>query len=312
MVEWGGGACYSTIIPSQLFHHNLNHGVTVLLTRLLLPALLCAALPNASSAADPFSFQNGDRVILIGSTLIEREQKSSYWELALTRKNQGKQVTFRNLGWSGDTVHAEARGRFDYANPAKCLDQLVSLTKELKPTVLVICYGHNESFAGKAGVPAFIKGWNTLLDALKPTQARIVLMSPTRFGPTLPPERNAYLALYRDAIQSVAAARGLAFVDLFTLVPEPRTDNGMHLTPDGYRESAVRLIGAETPVDEELRQAIIAKNRLFFHRWRPQNETYLFGFRKHEQGRNAVEVAQFDPLVAQAEKQIQALLAKHP
>ena len=25
----------------------------------------------------------------------------------------------------------------------------------------------------------------------------------------------------------------------------------------------------------------------FFHRWRPQNETYLFGFRKHEQGKNA-------------------------
>ena len=49
---------------------------------------------------------------------------------------------------------------------------------------------------------------------------------------------------------------------------------------------------------EPLRQAIRKKNELFFHRWRPQNETYLFGFRKHEQGKNAKEIAEFDPLVA--------------
>ena len=51
---------------------------------------------------------------------------------------------------------------------------------------------------------------------------------------------------------------------------------------------------------EPLRVAIVAKNELFFYRWRPQNETYLFGFRKHEQGNNAKEIAEFDPLVAKA------------
>ena len=35
--------------------------------------------------------------------------------------------------------------------------------------------------------------------------------------------------------------------------------------------------------------------------------TYLFGFRKHEQGNNAVEIPQFDPLVVELETQIQAL-----
>src|SRR5262249_50145676 len=39
---------------------------------------------------------------------------------------------------------------------------------------------------------------------------------------------------------------------------------------------------------EKLRQAIVEKNRLYFHRWRPQNVTYLFGFRSKEQGQNAV------------------------
>jgi hypothetical protein len=58
---------------------------------------------------------------------------------------------------------------------------------------------------------------------------------------------------------------------------------------------------------ERLRAAINRKNLLFFHRWRPQNITYLFGFRKHEQGNNAVEIPRFDPLVAEQEQQIARL-----
>ena len=56
-----------------------------------------------------------------------------------------------------------------------------------------------------------------------------------------------------------------------------------------------------------LRNAIIRKNALFFHRWRPANETYLFGFRKREQGQNAVEIPQFDPLIEAAEAEIERL-----
>src|SRR5262249_26039953 len=58
---------------------------------------------------------------------------------------------------------------------------------------------------------------------------------------------------------------------------------------------------------EKLRHTIIEKNRLYFHRWRPQNETYLFGFRKYEQGQNAREIPQFDPLVEAKEKEIAKL-----
>jgi hypothetical protein len=58
---------------------------------------------------------------------------------------------------------------------------------------------------------------------------------------------------------------------------------------------------------ERLRATINRKNLLFFHRWRPQNITYLFGFRKHEQGNNAVEIPRFDPLVAEQEREIARL-----
>jgi len=46
---------------------------------------------------------------------------------------------------------------------------------------------------------------------------------------------------------------------------------------------------------------------LYFYRWRPQNVTYLFLFRKHEQGQNAKEIPQFDKLVEEKEKEIARL-----
>ncbi|MFM8218175.1 MAG: hypothetical protein ACKOJF_04570, partial [Planctomycetaceae bacterium] len=65
--------------------------------------------------------------------------------------------------------------------------------------------------------------------------------------------------------------------------------------------------GAGSRGFDRLRGKIQAKNQLYFHRWRPQNETYLFGFRKHEQGQNAKEIPQFDPVVAELEEEIERL-----
>ncbi len=290
------------------------------LTTLLLPA------PPA-----PFKFQDGDRIVWLGSTLVEREQRYGYWETALLLANPGKKLTIRNLGWSGDTVHGEARGRFDFANAEKCFRQIIEPTLALKPSVILICYGTNESFEGKAGLPKFEKGLEKLLDALKPANARIVLISPPPFekSPALPDPtaRNESLALYRDAMQRIATKHDLAFVDLMGRVaeygfkPDVRlTENGLHLTEVGYLLTAPLLLDenpknvglwADTVVRAEpiqkLRRAVIAKNELFFHRWRPQNETYLFGFRKHEQGKNAKEIGEFDPFIEKLEAQIEML-----
>jgi hypothetical protein len=55
---------------------------------------------------------------------------------------------------------------------------------------------------------------------------------------------------------------------------------------------------------EALRRAIVEKNRLYFRRFRPQNETYLVGFRRYEQGQNAPELEQLDPLIGALENEI--------
>ena len=58
---------------------------------------------------------------------------------------------------------------------------------------------------------------------------------------------------------------------------------------------------------EQLRAAINRKNEHFFHQWRPQNETYIRGFRKHEQGQNAADLPKFDPFIKAEEMKIAKL-----
>ncbi len=287
----------------------------------MLPLAL-ALLAPAADAPNPFRLADGDRVVLIGGTLIEREQKYGDWELALTLLNKDRKVTFRNLGWSGDTVWGESRGSFD--GQPKGFQKLVTLTKELKPTVLVICYGQVESFAGEKGVTAFSDQYNKLLDAIAGPGVRVVLLAPLPFEKVKPltdaAAKNANLKLYVEATKALAAKRKLDLVDWFDFTAElpaaPLTENGIHLAASGYAETAKRihplpLLDTEAAAAvRTLQEKIVAKNELFFHRWRPQNETYLFGFRKNEQGKNGKEIPQFDPLVAAAEKDIAELRAK--
>jgi hypothetical protein len=359
-------------------------------------------------AVGAFTLQDGDRVVLLGNTLIEREQRYGWWELALTTRFPGKKVTFRNLGWSGDTVFGESHAGYAYtrtgsANVARGFQHLKEHTLSLKPTVLIIGYGTNESFVGPEGLAKFTRGLETLLDTLAPAKARVVLLSPLRQGDMGrplpdPSANNKNLRLYSDTIREVAKKRGHLFVDLYDRLGDVGkfpgvSHNGIHLTGRGYTWSAAGLereLGIATPawrliidakgkkasaegarlevltedpplyrvsstrlpvraevtitglpagkhalridgkeavradaeawakgvkIDrgpeaeqvEKLRKLLIAKNELYFHRWRPQNETYLFGFRKHEQGNNAREIPQFDPLVAAKEKEIAEL-----
>ncbi len=135
--------------------------------------------------------------------------------------------------------------------------------------------------------------------------------------------------------QIVGDGRAVRFVALDTSLPIPGLSarrlrvNGLEpgtysLKIDGKERTrasheewsgnaGVRLeSGPETEQAEALREAVRAKNTLLFHRLRPQNQTYLFGFRKHEQGQNAQEIPQFDPLVAEREAEIDRLKRPRP
>ncbi len=123
--------------------------------------------------------------------------------------------------------------------------------QDLKPSVLFLGYGMNESFDGSAGLAGFIADYEQLLMQLAPLKARIVLLSPTShedLGRPLPDpaDHNRNLAEYTAALKKLADRRGLAFVDLFDALraakqedPARRlTTNGIQLTAAGYAVAA--------------------------------------------------------------------------
>ncbi len=396
--------------------------------RLALATLALLGLtPSPASAQNTNGFEllDGDRVVLVGDTLVEREQAFGHVEQMLTTHFPNRHVTFRNLGWSADTPAGASRAGFD--TPEKGFDRLKEQLALVKPTVAVVGYGMASSFDGEAGLARFRSELEQLASAIRQAgggQVRFIYLSPVPHEqlPDLAPDpakHNAQLALYAQATRSFAAQQNAHFVNLFAALNHTNlppgipalTDNGIHLNDYGYRlmshamgsalhwESHIWRIGlladgrvrpgvwGMTPVRieyqtnrarialvteqlvdppwptpgnhppglsapnrlqfaalakgsydilidgtyirtaddaalknsviieqgpqadqaEQLRQAILEKNRLFFYRYRPQNNTYLFLFRKHEQGQNAREIPEFDPLIEAAEKRIAGL-----
>lgn len=403
--------------------------------RLVILAFLFSALCSpAAFAADaptnPLEFVEGDRVVILGATFVERMGTHHYFETALVAGYPDRSFIVRNLGWSGDNVWGRARARFGDQNEG--FRHLTAHIDQLKPTVILVAYGANEAYEGAEGVEKFRVGLAKLLDALAASKARIVLLGPVRREPLPKPlpdpaAFNATLPLYEAVLRDAADKRGAPYVDLSDLLPAAQsaaagtpapldqfTDNGLHLNAYGDWRAGPQLaaklgvsparwevevdaagkvasatgttladVGANplhfTAVDtrlpvppppshaptgatqflsrtlrvtglaagnyelriddqpvakaaadawaagvtlargpeydqaESLRRTIDEKNVLFFHRWRPQNETYLFLFRKGEQGNNAVEIPMFDPLIAEKEVRIAELRkpAKH-
>lgn len=72
-------------------------------------AIIVALCSTSLIAAEPFQLKDQDRVVFLGATFVEREGQFGYLETALTTAWPDRQITFRNLGWSGDTVWADSR-----------------------------------------------------------------------------------------------------------------------------------------------------------------------------------------------------------
>jgi len=278
-----------------------------------------------------FEFREGDRVAFLGDTFAEREQYEGWIELAATTHHADRSVTFRNLGWSADTPAGASRcglslGQAGLEPPGEGWQQLRNQLATYRPSVLMTGYGMAASLPGGETAEEFSAEFERLLDeAGKPAgggEVRIlVLGAPPRFlrpGETdATPEVKAQreeLAKINAAMRASAEKRGLTFISLDALATiAGLSENGIHLNGAGYQAVARELerqLGWSTggwnkgEAATALRHAIVRKNQWFFHRSRPANMAYIFGFRKAEQGRNAGEIEAFDKLVAEEDSRI--------
>lgn len=268
---------------------------------MLLLLLLLADVPPEG----PPPASDAETIVLLGGTMVERAQEYGAWEAAIRLARPDQPVRVRNLAWSGDTVWAESRGRFD--KPDAGYKRLIDEVTALQPDVLVFGYGTAE-LLDDVPVERFAAQLRTLVADLP--AARRYFVTPS----AQPAERHQRLAAYRGALTSVADELDATLIDVSDVPVDASTsDDGLHWNAAGYARSATALMAAfgtertlPTDLQQQLQTAIREKNRLVFHRHRPQNTTYLFLFRKHEQGQNAGEVPQFEASIERAEAALDA------
>ncbi len=251
-----------------------------------------------SSSDTALEIELGDHICLVGNALGEALQHQNQWETLLYQTFPNKELTVRNLCFSGDTVDLRLRS-LDFGEPD------VHLTHSAADTVLYF-FGSNESFAGEQGREAFYESLDELVKHTKEqdysnsgTGTKVVLVSPIAFektgDPNLPDgeKENARLKSYTDTIRRVAQKNGVGFVDLYTPTlklfgqsPVRLTRNGFHLNSVGHQALGpilmAGLFGASpesTELDPELKSAIDDKNFHWWHRYRAVNGFSIYGTR---------------------------------
>jgi lysophospholipase L1-like esterase len=209
-------------------------------------ALGAVLLFASAGRADPF-FGPSERIVFVGNDFFEREARRAFIETTLTIRCPEKNLIFRNLGYSGDTVSGDGRnlcaGWDNFGPPDQGFNRLKGLIEHIQPTIVFVAYGMNESFNGPAGLSDFQRGLGHMLDMLSANKARLVLISPIRHERLPPPlpdpaAHNQNLALYVRAIRAAAAQRHCACIDLFNVFPvnseKPLTSDEIHLNDTGY------------------------------------------------------------------------------
>ena len=259
---------------------------------------------SGASKSDHLSFNQDDRIVIIGNTLAERMQHFGQFETLLHSRFPAHELVVRNLGWSADELTLRPR--------SKDFDDHGHKLEDHKPNVIIACFGFNESFAGPEGLDKFRTDLETFIETTTNTKyngktpPQLVLLSPIaqedlkRRGLTDGKANNKNINLYTEAMAEVAAKREVLFVDLFTPTAatmgdaeQPLTINGIHLNDEGYAQLAPildqALFGprpkAADGIDlKKLRAEVNEKNLQFWYDHRAVNGFYIYGGRKEPFG----------------------------
>jgi hypothetical protein len=286
-------------------------------------ALVCAR------AGEQIELKPDDIVAFVGGADVAAAQHTGHLESLLALAQPA--ARFRNFGWEGDTAFAQPR---DFNFPP-----LAEQIRKAAATVIFVQFGRMEVFSEE--LPKFRAAYENLLDTYAKITPRLVLVTPIPFErPSAPlPDlsvRNGELEKIAATIREIGKERRLAVVDLFASLRQSKeslTEDGLQLSPKGHALAALAFAREFAPthrVDpkiaansawqepqlEALRQLIIAKNRLWFDYWRPQNWAFLGGDRVEQPSSRdhrdpkirwfPKEMEKFEALIATKEKEITA------
>ncbi len=200
-------------------------------------AVLTASLqlPATATAADKFFVHNGDRVVFLGDSITEQRLYTTYLETYTLSRYPKWTLTFRNVGWGGDTSWLRQRAHPDEAKlfaaspeeQQKMVEQAVAAglgrdVLPLKPTAVTIDFGMNDHAyqAFREDIfRAYVRSQSQLAKVLEANGARVAFVTPQPIEDKRPdPDKdvkNISLRKFSDGLKQVAAEKGALFVDEF-------------------------------------------------------------------------------------------------
>ncbi|HEX8551123.1 MAG TPA: PA14 domain-containing protein [Abditibacteriaceae bacterium] len=165
---------------------------------------------NAAPATQPFFFRDGDRAVIMGDSITEQRLYSTLIESYVLSRFPMWNITFRNSGWSGDTMGLRLRGGVD-----KGFNRDLA---PLRPTAVTIDFGMNDARGGDNSYAEFVANSKKLTSLLQGIGARVALVSPSpeekyEAGAPAGSNYNNMLLKYSDGLKQVAAESTVPFVD---------------------------------------------------------------------------------------------------
>lgn len=254
--------------------HAANNTAPANAQHAIMPVPETATAKRDQAVAPP---AKGERIVLIGNGLAERDVHYSRIETELHLRYPGSDLFVRNMGHVGDTPgfrpHPSRVTQWAFPGAEKFHpDKNVHRGKGffpmpdewlafLKADTIVAFFGYNESFDGPSKVKNFedeLDAWvqHTLSKAYNgKTAPRLVLVSPIAYENQsakrdLPngEKENANLILYSAAVETVAKKNSLTFIDLFSptkalyeKAAKPLTSGGFVPNEEGYQKIAELL-----------------------------------------------------------------------
>lgn len=197
-----------------------------------------------SQAADPeagtFFFRDGDRAMILGDSITQQRQYSTMVESYVLSRFPEWKITFRNTGWSGDTMGLRLRGGVD-----KGFDRDL---KPLEPTAVTIDFGMNDARAGDKGAGEYVTNAKKLAGRFEQLGTRVAFVTSSseekyQDGQPAGSAYNTMLRKYSDGLKEFADSKNLLFIDqlnpMIDVIEKGRAsgvlaskEGGVRLVPD--------------------------------------------------------------------------------
>lgn len=225
------------MISGRFCRFRQNPPVKQLHRSLFLAALVAVAvqLPFGVQAADKFFIHNKDRVVFLGDSITEQRLYTTYIEAYALSRYPKWHLTFRNVGWGGDTSWLRQRAHPDEAKlfaagpeeQQQMVEKAVKAGLErdvlpLKPTAITIKFGMNDHAyqAFREDIfRAYVRSQTELAKVLEKNGARVAFLTPQPIEEKRPdPDkdvRNLSLKKFSDGLKQVATEEHARFVDQF-------------------------------------------------------------------------------------------------